>query len=317
METAAAPAPEQEIALARQALEENDLPRAADHAGAALAADPLRDEWLDLLDRVLAAAPDPLALAPLDRDAPFSRAAVHARARARLGRLSEAIDLLLQVVLARPDLAYLEWAVEWLRRPEALGAVDLLRPRLFLKGLVDQLRRLTTDGHGHPTLNAVPTFIEIVRRTQPQDTMFLFFGASLLRRLGRRDLAMGAAREAFDIDPCYLSAIAVAMVHNEGGQTDEALTWYRTALEFQPEDVAVRLDIADTLYDNGRLDEAEAAYADALRREPDNGWARASYYAVRYERERDDSWLDRLRRLAEEEPDNNRARDLARRLSGQ
>jgi len=307
--------PDQEMALARQALEHNDLPGAADHAGNALAADPMRPDGTDLLDRVIAAAADPLALAPLD-GASLSRAAVRAYVLAHLGRFSEAIDLLLQLVQARPDLAYLEWAVEWLRRPEAVGMIDLARPRLFLKTLVDQLRRLSADGHGRATLERVPTFIEVVRRTQPQDTMFLFFSASLLRRTGRRDLAMDLAREAFDIDPCYLSAISVALVYNEQGQTDESLTWYRTALEFRPDDVAVRVDIADTLYQHNRLEEAEAAYAEALRYEPDNGWALASYYAIRHQREGDDAWLDKLRRLAEEQPDNNRAGDLVARLQG-
>jgi hypothetical protein len=66
----AVPAPEEEFALARQALEQNDLPLAAEHAALALAADPMWQEGIDLLDSVIAVATDPLALVPLDGDAP-------------------------------------------------------------------------------------------------------------------------------------------------------------------------------------------------------------------------------------------------------
>jgi tetratricopeptide (TPR) repeat protein len=307
--------PEKDLAQAREALEQNDLARAAFHAARALADEPTDHTRLELLDDILDSADDPLSVVPLTDESPFFVAGARAHAHARRGHYSEAIDLLLQVVQARPNLDYLEWAVEWLQRPEALGLVDIIRPRLLLKNFIDDLPRLTNKDFGRPTLERLPAFIETVRVTQPQDTMFLFFSASLLRRINHRDQALSAAREAFDLDPCYLSAIAVAMVHNQRSEPDKALEMYRTALSFQPNDVAVRLDIGDILFDNNRLEEAEAAYTEALRLDPKNSWGLPSYHAVRYQRGGDDADLEALKRLAEENLENQRARDLLRRVS--
>jgi tetratricopeptide (TPR) repeat protein len=308
--------PEKDLARAREALEANDLPRAAFHAARALADEPTDHTRLELLDEILDASDDPLSVVPLTDDAPFFVAAARAHAHARQCRYSEAIDLLLQVVQSRPNLDYLEWAVEWLQRPDALGLGDMIRPRLFLKTLIDNLPRLTNKNFGQPTLDRIPAFVDTVRVTQPQDTMFLFFSASLLRRINHRDQALSVAREAFDLDPCYLSAISVAMVHNQRSEPDKALEMYRSALSFQPNDVAVRLDIGDILYDNNRLEEAEAAYAEALRIDPSNAWGLPSYHAVRYQRSGAEADLEALKRLADAKPENPRAGDLLRRVRG-
>ncbi len=315
MSESATVTPENDLTQAREALALNDLPRAAFHAARALADEPTDLERMKFLDEILDAADDPLSVVPLTDDAPFFIAAARAHAHARQGRYSEAIDLLLQVVQSRPNFDYLEWAVDWLQRPDALGLVDIVRPRLFLKNLIDNLPRLNNKDFGRPTLDRIPAFIDTVRVTQPQDTMFLFFSASLLRRINHREQALSAAREAFDLDPCYLSAVSVAMVHNQRSEPDKALEMYRIALSFQPNDVAVRLDIGDILYDNNRLEEAEAAYAEALRIEPKNSWGLPSYHAVRYQRSGADADLEVLKRLAEANPVNQRARDLVRRVS--
>jgi tetratricopeptide (TPR) repeat protein len=315
MSESATVTPENDLAQARQALAKNDLPRAVFHTARALADEPTDRARLQLLDDILDSAEDPLSVVPLTDETPFFVAGARAHAHARQGHYAEAIDLLLQVVQSRPNLEYLEWAVEWLQRPEALGQADIIRPRLFLKNLIDNLPRLTAKDFGRATLERIPAFVDTVRVTQPQDTMFLFFSASLLRRTNHREQALSAAREAFDLDPCYLSAISVAMVHNQRSEPDKALEMYRAALSFQPNDVAVRLDIGDILYDNNRLEEAEAAYAEALRLDPKNSWGLPSYHAVRYQRSGADADLEALKKLAEETPENQRARELLRRVS--
>src|SRR5262245_46354539 len=103
--------PDDDVALARRALADGDPQHAATHLAAALAVDPLRTDWLALLDQTLDAAPDPLALAPIGGDRPpyFGTVAVHAYALAKLGRVGEAVDVLCQLVLAAPHVPFLEW----------------------------------------------------------------------------------------------------------------------------------------------------------------------------------------------------------------
>src|SRR5262249_47513175 len=94
------PSPAGHLAAARLALENHDLPAAARHVGSALGEDPNRSEALGLLDEIIAAAADPLDLIPSDDlPTPSGLAAVHAYILAHEGRVTEAIDKLLDVVL--------------------------------------------------------------------------------------------------------------------------------------------------------------------------------------------------------------------------
>ena len=82
------PSPEQDMAIARDALAKNDLPHAAHHIAWALQADPENQDALGLLDQIIAAAPDAAALVPMQSSMSSAEAAVHAYIRAEQGDYS-------------------------------------------------------------------------------------------------------------------------------------------------------------------------------------------------------------------------------------
>ena len=133
------PSPEQDVALARQALAQHDLAHAIHHIGGALVSNPANYDWLGVLHEIIGRAPDPLQLAPIEGgESDFVTAATRAYILAQQGSMQDALSLLAQVVATRPDVPYLQWASWWLQQPSVVQwlpydfiAGDLVTP--FLK----------------------------------------------------------------------------------------------------------------------------------------------------------------------------------------
>jgi tetratricopeptide (TPR) repeat protein len=314
MDSCDAKTPEQEIAIARMAFANGDLQHAMHHLAGALAADPLREDWLELLDEVLDAGNLSTDLAPIDGDHPpyFGTVSVHAYLLARQGRIADAVDLLLQIVLAYPFIPYLEWALRWLDRPEAAGALRMERIIYSITMLWQQFPALKgqTDG-GRATLDRMPEFIRKVRATQPPNADFLAMSVSLLRRLNLVDEALQYAKDAYEIEPGYRTAVAVAVAQESKRAPDLALAAYRDALRFEPNDIAARLSIGDLLWHHDRTEEAEKAYTEALAIDPNEGWALPSQLYLRWCHTGDEPIRFKLLALADIYPDNERAQQLA------
>ena len=314
MDSCQAQSPDDEVAVARRALAERDPKHALHHLAAALAADPNRAEWLTLLDQALDAGKNSLDLTPVRGPEPpyFGTVALHAYTLARLGRVTEAVDLLLQLVHAYPHIPYLDWALKWLDRPEAAGRLPMRRVAWFLSSMVQQYPALRNqrDG-GRATLDRLPDFIRKVRAAQPADGDFLAISVSVLRRLGLLDEALEYARRSYALKPSFHSAVAIAVAHESRREPDEALAAYRDALRFEPDDVSARLSMGDLLWEYERTEEAQQAYAEALRIDPNQPWALPSHLHLRWLHTGDEGARFRLLALADLYPDNQRAQQMA------
>lgn len=317
MDSCSASSPEEDIAIARAALAKGDHAHAAHHVAAALGEDPNRADWLALLDQVIAAEPDAEKLAPIQgAKPPFCTVAVHAYILAHQGRVAEGLDLLLQTIHVRPDVLYIDWALAWLKRPEAAGKLNMGRVAWFVSSLVQRFPALNAPhGGGKGTLERLPEFIRLVRQAQPNDSRFLAISVSMLRRLGLTEEALEYARAAYALEPGFQSAVAVAVAHESRQELEPALAAYRDALRFDPEDISCRLSMADLLWQYDRLQEACDLYGEVLERERHQAWALPSYYYLRFTLDGKEEWRDRLLALAESTPDNERADQLAQRAS--
>jgi tetratricopeptide (TPR) repeat protein len=310
------PGPAGHLAAARQALEKQDLDGAARHVASALGDDPNRSEALTLLDEIIAAAPDPLDLVGSDDlPTPSGLAAVHAYILAHEGRVPEAIDKLLEVILDRPDVLYIDWVLGWLQRPEAAGRLELDKLAGFVGSLLEQYPALTAPrGGGRETLSRLPLFIQLVRRTQPADDHFLTVAVAMLRRLGNLDEALKLARDAYQMSPGLQTALALGGAHASRDEIEQALEALREALTHEPGDITARLNMADLLVHQGQFKEAEELYSEILESEPNQEAAQPSLYFLRCMAEGGEEWRDRLLALAEEQPDNERAQRLAQQV---
>ena len=336
--------PEQDMEIAESALADGDPKHAVFHIAWALAADPRRREWLAVLDRIIAAADDPIRLAPLEEETSFAMAAVHAYILGRLGRSDRAIGILLHVFAVRPDIPYLAWARAWLKNPEIAtdfdvsalntGVASVLRrfpgrfvasaeDRTALESLVPLVEQLSNlrDQWVRRSESVLARLRAIVQRGKTRSDrrrfiMFRFFLASVLRKVGRFDEALRLAEEDARWIPCYTMTIGLAMAQAALGKVDAAVASYRDSVRQDPADVSGLIDAAELLWEHGRNDEAERTYEEVLQRSPGDPRAEPSYCYLRYLSSNfEETWLERLRDYLDAHPDHSQARGLLWRIT--
>ena len=311
-----APTPEQDLDLARKALESGDVKHAARHVACALGEDASNDDALAFADDLLSRVDDPLALVSLgDGVTSYALVAFRALALARLGELTEAIDLILQVVAVRPDVDYLSWVERWTRDERSLAAVEPMKLASSVKKLADGLLGSPSAAQfSDATFERVHEWLTELRRRIAPDSALAMMHAIMLRRAGRLDDALGVARAAHAASPDYRTSIAVGGALRAIRDLDGAAAAFEEASRFDPADVAALLDIGDIRLEQGRLDEALRAYGKALERDADDAWAVPSSLYVEHRLGRPDA-RTRLCDYAAANPGNQRAADLIADLS--
>lgn len=307
--------PEEDAALAQTLLAQGDLTHGAYHLAGAIASDPHNPDWLALLDRYIAAAEDPLDLAPLkDGTEPnyFGTVALRAYILAHTDRIAEGVALLLQVIAIKPEIPYLEWALQWLERAPAAGPQVDRRALLHFFG--NTLQRypgtLVQDTAAQEELAGLLRLAEGTIGDPDPEGLLTYARAALARKLGRLDEALGLAERGYAAHPGYHLASAVAEVHK--ARNDEAAWryWQETALRHDAANVPTRLDLGDYYLEQGRFDEAIRWYQQALEQEPGHPWATPSLYAA-HAYQGSAEWQAKLQAYAAAHPDNQRAAALA------
>jgi tetratricopeptide (TPR) repeat protein len=306
--------PAEDAAIAAKVLAEGDLAHAALHAARALSGDPSDRQYLALFERIVAAADDPLRIVPFEHGTSFVIVAARAWTMARLGRTTEAIDLLFRVADVQPTVRYLAWAQDWLSDDAKARAVDPDAVSAAVGTWVIHRREAEDDPAGRPALRHGFPVVERLAATHPASVDLRYWAVAARRKLGQLDEALTAARALYADHPTNRAALAVAMVCREKGDIDGAAASFRAALEHDPKDVGVRLDLGDMLCSAGRVDEGLAAYEEALELEPGNDWARPSVYYYRAVHHGDADAAEKLRLMTFNEPGNRRAETLAERL---
>jgi tetratricopeptide (TPR) repeat protein len=298
--------PDQELAIAERALADGDPAHAAHHVAAALAIDPTSADARAVAARIIAAAPDPLALTTVDGEAPYGLAALRALTFHQLGDMDDAVGLLLAVIGTCPEIPYTAWLDDWL----TAGVADQLDPGDVHLGVEDALRRLEASEYPQLPLPTILRLITRVRERHPEHERLAGSHARALRRAGRTGEAVAVARAADRHAPTYFTGVILGSSLHEAGMLDEALASFQGLAARYPEEPSVHLDIGDLLLHLERHDEAADAYQQVLEAEPHHEWAAPSALYARYRATGDGAWRDRLEDLAEEQP-AGRARQLA------
>jgi tetratricopeptide (TPR) repeat protein len=314
--------PEQDVAMARQALAQNDLGHALHHIGCALASNPMQQDWMGVLNQVVGAIaqrPDPLSFVQLEGDTSFVDAANRSYVLAWMRKWEEALDLITDVAEIRPDIPYLLWAEWWLQQP---GAIQAMTWEQFAGGILVDLAKISSkcpvpmekDDPRLPNVQCAARIIQLIQNVHGNQS-FVWFTASMIgRRLGATEDTLAMAQHAFKLEADWKSCIAVANVLRDLKRTDEAAKWFHKAIDYDKEDVSAHLDCGDMYLDAGRLDDAIKEYERVLKKEPDHEWAVPSSMYAHYLQNRDPNRKLALLRMTEAGDGNDRARALAAKL---
>jgi tetratricopeptide (TPR) repeat protein len=304
------PTPAEDRAIAKKVLAAGDAKHAALHCSFALALEPTKPEQLALVDEIYAASADPLSLVPLEGTTYFGVVAMRAIFLKKVGRIVEALELLVQVVAVRPDLPFGEWLDSWLDDETIAKVEPQVLARLFDLGLQRLVSTELGVANGRGVAERIAAAARRARTKYPESSPVAFALSRALRMSRKLDEALAVAKEEHEARPSYLSSVFLAGVHRDRGELKEAHARFEDALAKQPDDVAVRLDMGDLSLDLGRPDDAIAQYEWVLGKEPENPWAKPSALYAKFAKTNDKALRDELELLAENDT-KGRARALA------
>jgi tetratricopeptide (TPR) repeat protein len=295
-----------ELDLARKALGGGDPSHAIHHASVAIGRAPTDERVEDLLGEIALAAGDSLLdLVPPTGNVYHGMAALRAWALYRSQRVSDAAPLLLRAQAAAPETDYLRLLEHWLAND---GSVRQLNADSFTAALnaVDEAQ---------PRLRSrVLALAERASSALSNSDLLRFTVCVLRRKSGRLDAAASLAEDWVAERPGYWSHVALANARRHQGRLEEAISQFREAIAFDPEDTAARLDVGDLSMEVGNVREALEAYDVVLGREPEHPWAHPSAMFLRARGPEGDTASRALLSWARAHPGDARAADLATRL---
>jgi tetratricopeptide (TPR) repeat protein len=284
-----------ELSLTRDALEEGDYFHAAQHLASLIVFDPIGEEHKGLLDSWMRrAGPDGLQwLASEESDNQFfGQIALRAELLSRLGSCDESVKLILTFVGKQCDARFLTWLTQWIDRMGWLEGLDLGH---FVKSVEICLSVMKLANED--VFEGLLKILEILVLTYPEHERLNYMQAVLARRAGD-DRAMEMAEECHEEFPGYWACLALGGALREEGELEKAIELYQEGLDYEPQDIGLRLDLGDLLHDAGDLEASLDIYEEALDIEPGQPVAAASTTYLRYSLEGDLGLRDELDDMA-------------------
>ncbi|MDG4783623.1 tetratricopeptide repeat protein [Micromonospora sp. WMMD961] len=292
----------EELALARLALDEGDLHRAAGHLAGALARAPTLPEVHETLARLAAMSDGGLDLFPINHHTFVGAVVARAHLLATAGRPAEGLELLAAATAYAPSAP---WAgVPWVTAPELTERLDPEHiARVLMQvcaALPDPVPRLGRD--------ALTPYLTLARNAvtvHPEHSLLLGAASALARRIGEVALAVRWATRGVRAQPSKMGEVWLGYAYRSAGRTRDGLAALGRAVELDPDDLAIYADIAGTLADIGRLDEALEWTERALARDPSFDCAVHTAYRLRHLRDGDLAHLVALADFVRDHPDDS------------
>jgi tetratricopeptide (TPR) repeat protein len=260
--------PEEDARIAQEVFQRGEIEHALFHLSFSLAHNPEHPEWLPLLDRILDAggnSPDVLQPAP-GSQIHFSHAAVLAYIFARRGDYDRAVSIMTDVHSAVPEPVYLPWVTRWLSQPANLSQIDVVTLNAFIARTTS---RVPGSSDENPAVwQRLETFLpalDVILKHFPGEGFMNGIISTIFRKLGQHKRALEIAQHAYNTQPTDMTAVFLSGVYRVMGDTDQAVALLQKALQHNPTNYQVRMDIADILVDAGKIKEGLPYYEEVLK----------------------------------------------------
>jgi tetratricopeptide (TPR) repeat protein len=303
---------QQGIEIAEKALSQGDYSNAAYYVALVLGNEPNNPTCLALLDRIIKTVPESCELISPEEKY-FALVAVRAYILAEQGDLDRAMQLLLQVLRIDPNLDFLAWIVNWFENSDCLATVN---PDLIMYLFQIILANCPGDAIEDTRLRGYieKLFPQLIRvqKLEPDNEILIFVTAAIWRKLGNLDEAWAIASHGYLNHPCWYTAVALASVYRTKGDVSAAIASYQDALKYNPEDIDILLDIADTLFNDGQIEKGVNYYKQVIDRQANHSWALPHYLYCQYLLQNNNTWQQQLQEYVEKNPKNQKAAELAK-----
>ena len=304
-------ASKKEFELAEKEFSNGNLQQSLVHIAIALSYDPENAEYLKLVDDIVAASGDPQSLLDLEIDDEAHFVAVKALILAKIGKFDDALNILLQIALVRPDIRYLKWVLDWEKAENFYKKVTADKICTYITDSVLNLPDISFENYIIRDLwDDILSIVGNARTVYPDDEYLAFVHAISARRALKFDEAVKIAQNSYDKKPCFMTSLALANAYRDIGKTNKALEHFSKCLDYRENDIDVRLDMADMLCQEGRESEGIRLYNEVLEDDPENSWALTSLYYFKYMSTDNPVWRNKLERFALANPENERAANL-------
>jgi tetratricopeptide (TPR) repeat protein len=273
---------------ARETFQRGELISAMLFASDALMLFPNDRSYLELVDEIALASPDPLSTVPVATGAVHvATAAVRARILMMQKRLAEAMQLLCEVLEVAPDLPYLPWLVRW-SPPEVITRLgwDLYGKQVVRTALRIGIAVPAKPNPDDPRVENVRAAAELfaaLRAHFPNEVVLYFGEAMLRRRLSDPNATLSVALEGARRFPQdWRIQAAAANAYRQAGRPEEALQHAQYALTIDPKDNSPLFDAGWAFMEAKQFPRAAQLFHELLSREPDYEDAKPSFHYARF-----------------------------------
>ena len=248
-------AADDDLRIARLALDQGDLRHAAFHVAAALNSAPQDANALALADELRRRSSDPFSLAPIKRDRNFSGTlALRARFLLATGRHGEALPLIADIIGATGNPAFLPWGCAALKALAADADVPLVAKLASRVWPIFVNREAAAADRA--ALAEFVALLDALAGKVDGTGDFFTHGSIVQRKAGRLMKALDWGLRAYEATPNFMSALAVANTFREQGALDHYLRWIETTASHESDGNSALLDMGDALLGKGRFAEA-------------------------------------------------------------
>jgi tetratricopeptide (TPR) repeat protein len=269
-----------ELDSAYRSVGDGDLAHAAVHVAQAIATDPTFSDPYHELERIFATAQSPEELFPLTGDVIYiGNLAARAHIAARAGDVRSALDLLVRAAAHEPETPWL-----------AGGAMSdaALRARVDPNTAADALARLARRLPAPPSVtlrSALEPFLQLahdVADANPDHVEIAVRLSKFATAVGAHAAGVAWRTRAEAAIPGPLGAIMMGLALKDAGETDGMEAAWTRAVEADPDNLDVYVNLALAMLDRGRRKDANKWLALASARDPQHDQVAALGKALRY-----------------------------------